>query len=58
MHLKYAIVDKWNSELIWGKGKLLYNDWWQMQAACMMKNPNASSVEAAWQFFEPKLLNG
>ena len=26
-----------------------------MQAACMMKNPNASSVEAAWQWIAPTL---
>ena len=42
--LKYSIVDKWNSELIWGNSNPVRdNDWWQLQAACMMKNPNASS---------------
>ena len=54
--LKYTIVDKWNSELIWGNSNpVRNNDWWQMQAACMMKNPNASSVEAAWQWIAPTL---
>ncbi len=54
--LKYSIVDKWNSELIWGNSNPVRdNDWWQMQAACMMKNPNASSVEAAWQWIAPTL---
>ena len=54
--LKYTIVDKWNSELIWGNSNPVRdNDWWQMQAACMMKNPNASSVEAAWQWIAPTL---
>ena len=54
--LKYSIVDKWNSELIWGNSDpVRNNDWWQMQAACMMKNPNASSVEAAWQWISPTL---
>ena len=54
--LKYTIVDKWNSELIWGNSNpVRNNDWWQMQAACMMKNPSASSVEAAWQWIAPTL---
>ena len=54
--LKYTIVDKWNSELIWGNSNPVRdNDWWQMQAACMMKNPSASSVEAAWQWISPTL---
>jgi hypothetical protein len=54
--LKYSIVDKWNSELIWGNSNPVRdNDWWQMQAACMMKNPTASSVEAAWQWIAPTL---
>jgi len=54
--LKYSIVDKWNSELIWGNSNPVRDpDWWQMQAACMMKNPNASSVEAAWQWIAPTL---
>ena len=54
--LKYTIVDKWNSELIWGNSNPVRDpDWWQMQAACMMKNPNASSVEAAWQWIAPTL---
>ena len=54
--LKYTIVDKWNSELIWGNSNPVRdNDWWQMQAACMMKNPTASSVEAAWQWIAPTL---
>jgi hypothetical protein len=53
---KYSIVDKWNTELIWGNSNPVRgNDWWQMQAACMMKNPNASSVEAAWQWVAPTL---
>ena len=52
--LKYSIVDKWNSELIWGNSNPVRdNDWWQMQAACMMKNPNASSVEACLLYTSP-----
>ena len=54
--LKYTIVDKWNSELIWGNSNPVRdNDWWQMQAACMMKIPSASSVDAAWQWIAPTL---
>ena len=54
--IKYSIVDKWNGELIWGNSNPVRdNDWWQMQAACMMKNPTASSVEAAWQWIAPTL---
>ena len=54
--LKYSIVDKWNSELIWGNSNPVRdNDWWQLQAACMMKDPNATSVEAAWQWIAPTL---
>jgi len=54
--LKYTTVDKWNSELIWGNSNpVRNNDWWQIQAACMMKDPNASSVEAAWQWIAPTL---
>ena len=54
--VKYSIVDRWNSELIWGNSDpVTGNDWWQMQAGCMMKNPNSSSVEAAWQWIAPTL---
>ena len=31
--LKYTIVDKWNSELIWGNSNpVRNNDWWQIFA--------------------------
>ena len=54
--VKYSIVDRWNSELIWGNSDpVTGNDWWQMQAGCMMKDPNSSSVEAAWQWIAPTL---
>ena len=52
--LKYSITDKWNSELIWGDSSPV-NSWWRIQSGALMKNPSASSVEAAWQWLSPTL---
>ena len=52
--LKYSITDKWNSELLWGDSHPVYS-WWKLQAGALMKNPSASSVEAAWQWVSPTL---
>ncbi|MDP6921539.1 MAG: RagB/SusD family nutrient uptake outer membrane protein [Lutibacter sp.] len=51
---RYMFTDKWNSELIWGHSNPVTN-WWQLQAPALMKKPNASSVEAAWQWLSPTL---
>ena len=52
--LKFSIVEKWNSELIWGDSHPV-NSWWQLQSGALMKDPTASSVEAAWQWISPTL---
>ena len=52
--VKYSIVDKWNSELIWGDSHPV-NSWWQLQSGALMKDPTASAVEAAWQWISPTL---
>lgn len=52
--LKYSIIDPWNSELIWGDSSPV-NSWWRIQSGALMKNPTASSVEAAWQWLSPTL---
>ena len=52
--LKYSITDKWNSELIWGDSSPV-DSWWRIQSGVLMKNPTASSVEAAWQWISPTL---
>lgn len=52
--IKYAIVEKWNAELLWGNSSPV-SDWWQIQAGSLMKDPVSSSVEAAWQWVAPTL---
>ena len=52
--LKFSITDKWNSELLWGDSSPV-NSWWRIQSGALMKNPTASSVEAAWQWLSPTL---
>ena len=52
--IRYALVDKWNSELIWGDSNPV-NDWWRIQSGALMKKPTASSVQAAWQWIAPTL---
>ena len=51
---RYLLVDKWNSEVLWGMSQPV-TDWYQLQAAALMKNPYASSNEAAWQWLSPTL---
>ena len=41
-------------ELIWGDSHPV-NSWWQLQSGALMKDPTASSVEAAWQWISPTL---
>ncbi|MGF7141360.1 RagB/SusD family nutrient uptake outer membrane protein [Roseimarinus sediminis] len=53
---RYMFTDKWNKELIWGNSDPVDNgDWWTLQAAAMMINPNASSNYGAWQWVSPTL---
>ncbi|HYW96196.1 MAG TPA: RagB/SusD family nutrient uptake outer membrane protein [Bacteroidales bacterium] len=53
---RYMFTDKWNKELIWGNSNPVDNgDWWTLQAAAMMINPDASSNYAAWQWVSPTL---
>nr|WP_320154016.1 RagB/SusD family nutrient uptake outer membrane protein [uncultured Draconibacterium sp.] len=53
---RYMFTDKWNKELIWGNSDPVNNgDWWTMQAAAMMINPDASSSYGAWQWVSPTL---
>jgi hypothetical protein len=51
---RYMFTDKWNQELIWGHSKPI-TSWYQLQAASLVKNPAASSNEAAWQWLSPTL---
>ena len=55
--LRYAITEPWNSELVWGNSMPVggSNSWWQIQAGALMKSPNSSSVEAAWQWIAPTM---
>ncbi|MDG1685307.1 MAG: RagB/SusD family nutrient uptake outer membrane protein [Flavobacteriaceae bacterium] len=52
--IKYSIVDKWNSEVLWGDSNPV-NDWWRLQSGALMKDPTASSVQAAWQWVAPTM---
>lgn len=52
---RYMFTDKWNSELIWGHSDPVdAGDWWMLQAASLMKNPDATN-EAAWQWLTPTM---
>lgn len=51
---RYMFTDKWNSEIIWGNSRP-QGGWEQVQAASLMKNPNVSSNEAAWQWLGPSM---
>jgi hypothetical protein len=53
--IRYAMTDPWNSEVLWGNSSPVSGDWWQMQAGSLMKNPSASSGEAAWQWIAPTM---
>lgn len=50
---RYMMVDKWNSELIWGNSQPV-TDWWTVLAASFLKNPDETN-EAAWQWLSPTL---
>jgi len=51
---RYTVTDPWNSELIWGNSSPV-DSWWRIQAGSLMKNPSASSGEAAWQWVAPTM---
>ena len=51
---RYVVTDPWNSELIWGNSSPV-DSWWRIQSGSLMKNPSASSGEAAWQWIAPTL---
>lgn len=46
---QYAMVDKWNSELIWGASRV-YTDWHEIQRSVNFKHRNESSTGDAWQW--------
>lgn len=53
---RFMFTDKWNKELIWGNSDPVNDgDWWTLQAAAMMINPDASSSYGAWQWVSPTL---
>lgn len=53
---RFAITEPWNSELIWGNSAPVNNgQYWQIQSPALMKDPNSSSVQAAWQWLSPSL---
>lgn len=53
---RYMFTERWNSELIWGNSNPVDNgDWWSLQAASMMINPEASAQAAAWQWVSPTI---
>jgi len=54
-NVRYGMTDPWNSEVIWGNSSPVSGDWWQIQAGSLMKDPTASSGEAAWQWIAPTL---
>ncbi|MFK8058661.1 MAG: RagB/SusD family nutrient uptake outer membrane protein [Polaribacter sp.] len=53
---RFTITDPWNSELVWGNSSPVTNgQFWQIQSPALMKDPNSSAVEAAWQWLSPTL---
>lgn len=53
---RYMFTERWNSELIWGNSNPVNDgDWWSLQAASMMINPEASAQAAAWQWVSPTI---
>ena len=52
--LKFSVLEKWNPELLWGDSSPV-NDWWRLQSGVLMKDPTASSVQAAWQWIAPTM---
>lgn len=55
---RYMMVDRWNSELLWGNSNpvLRDNDWPSLQAAALIPNPNTDqATEAAWGWAAPTL---
>jgi hypothetical protein len=53
---RYMFTERWNSELIWGNSNPVANgQWWTLQAASMMINPEASANEGAWQWTSPTI---
>jgi hypothetical protein len=52
--IKFSILEKWNDELLWGDSSPV-NDWWRLQSGVLMKDPTASSVQAAWQWIAPTM---
>ena len=52
--IRFSILEKWNDELLWGDSSPV-NDWWRLQSGALMKDPTASSVQAAWQWVAPTM---
>ncbi|MBQ8421865.1 MAG: RagB/SusD family nutrient uptake outer membrane protein [Bacteroidales bacterium] len=46
---QYAMVEKWNSELVWGASRI-YTDWHEIQRSVNFKSRDESSTGDAWQW--------
>jgi hypothetical protein len=51
---QYMMVDRWNSEVIWGESRL-NTDWHEVQRSINYKDRNESSTGDAWQWFNPTM---
>ena len=52
--VKFSVLEKWNPELLWGDSSPV-NDLWRLQSGVLIKDPTASSVQAAWQWIAPTM---
>lgn len=50
----YMMVDKWNSEVIWGCSRMV-NNWHEIQRSINFKNINESNTGDAWQWNAPTM---
>lgn len=50
----YMMVDKWNSEVIWGCSRIV-NNWHEIQRSVNFKSVNESSTGDAWQWHAPSM---
>lgn len=48
---RYMFTEKWNPELIWGNSNPVRDgNWWGIQSPALMKDPDESNTEGAWQW--------
>lgn len=53
---RYMFTEKWNAEVIWGNSNPVRNgNWWGIQSPTLMKDPDESNTEGAWQWAAPTL---